>query len=189
MASNSRSSGTAAFRYASALVDVALRSDSIAKIEQDIIDLEAMLAASAGFQSLIRSPIVKASSQMAFLGVLANTAKLSPLTKNFLFTLTQNRRLKDAAAIFRAVRETLAMRRGEVSAKVQTAAPLNAAQKKALEDNLSKKIGHPVTVEASINTDLIGGMIVTLGSLMIDESIKSKLDRLSRAMKYHGKAA
>lgn len=146
-------------------------------------DLSAMLEDSADLRTLIRSPLVGARMQQSVLAEIAGKAGLSDFTKNFLLTLAENRRLKDLDAMIEAVGETISARRGQVRAKVETASELSAAQKKALEEQLSKTIGHPVAVDASVNTALIGGVTITLGSLMIDDSVKSKLERLGRAMK------
>ncbi len=189
MASNNRSSGTAAFRYASALVDLAMEQKSIPQIEKDIAELRAMLDGSDDLRSMMKSPLMKKASQQAVLGAIADSAKFSKLTKNFLLTLAHNRRLKDIDGVLKAVDENLSARRGELRAKVESATPLSSAQKKSLEESLTKTIGQPVMVEADINSELIGGVIVTLGSLMIDDSVKTKLERLSRAMKYQGNKA
>jgi len=189
VASNTRSSGTAALRYASALVDLAGESGSVAQVEKDVADLRAMIANSPDLQTVLRSPLLKADAQGSALSALADAAKFSPLTKNFLLTVTANRRLSDLDGILKAVQDTLNGRRGQLTAKVETAFDMTSAQKKTLEDTLGKTVGQSVAVEASVNKDLIGGMVVTLGSIQIDDSIKSKLDRLSRAMKYQRDAA
>lgn len=189
MASKNRSSGTAAFRYASSLVDLAMENGAIPAIEQDMADLSAMIAGSSDLQFLIRSPLVKAGVQQDALASIADKAKFHPLTKNFLLTLAHNRRLKDIDAILKAVSSTLSARRGELTAKVQTATDMTADQKQALTDNLGKTFNRPVALDTSVNKDLIGGVVVTLGSIMIDDSIKSKLERMGRAMKHSGTKA
>ncbi len=149
-----------------------------------------MLQSSADLQAFIRSPLVKGEDQQQFLSTLADQAKLAGLTKNFLLVLAQNRRLPDLGNVLKAVSDNIAARRGELRADVETATGLSASQKKTLEDSLSKTVGRPVTVDAKVNPALIGGVVVTLGSLMIDDSIKTKLDRMGRAMKSDaGKAA
>ena len=92
--------------------------------------------------------------------------------------------------MLKAVEDNLSARRGELRAKVESATALTDAQKKTLEETLSKTVGQPVAVDASVNPALIGGVSVTLGSLMIDDTVKTKLERMGRAMKYQaGKAA
>lgn len=148
-----------------------------------------MLDSSPDLQSLVRSPLIGAGAQQAALSAVADQAKFSDLTKNFLMTLAQNRRLPDLANILKAVTDNIGGRRGEVIAKVESATELSASQKKSLEEQLTKTIGRPVSVDATTNTALIGGVVITLGSYMIDDSIKTKLDRMGRAMKHNGKAA
>lgn len=149
-----------------------------------------MLQSSPDLQAFTRSPLVKGEEQQRFLSSLADQAKFSGLTKNFLLVLAQNRRLPELGNILKAIADNMAARRGEIRADVETASGLSAAQKKTLEDNLSQTVGRPVTVDAKVNPNLIGGVVVTMGSLMIDDSIKTKLDRMGRAMKSGaGKAA
>ena len=148
-----------------------------------------MLESSPELQALVRSPLVGAGAQQAALAALADRAKFSTLTKNLLLTLAQNRRLADISNVLKAVSENIASRRGEVLAKVESATELTAAQKKSLEESLGQTIGRPVSLDATTNSALIGGVVVTLGSLMIDDSIRTKLERMGRAMKHNGKAA
>jgi F-type H+-transporting ATPase subunit delta len=148
-----------------------------------------MLESSPELQTLVRSPLVGAGAQQAALAALADRAKFSALTKNLLLTLAQNRRLAEIPNVLKAVSDNIAGRRGEVLAKVESATELTAAQKKSLEESLGKTIGHPVSLDATTNSALIGGVVITLGSLMIDDSIRTKLERMGRAMKHNGKAA
>jgi F-type H+-transporting ATPase subunit delta len=148
-----------------------------------------MLNSSPELQTLVRSPLVGAGAQQAALAALADRAKFSTLTKNLLLTLAQNRRLADISNVLKAVSDDIAGRRGEVLAKVESATELTAAQKKSLEESLGKTMGRPVSLDATTNSSLIGGVVVTLGSLMIDDSIRTKLERMGRAMKHNGKAA
>lgn len=190
MASNTRSSGTAAFRYASALVELAMQGGAIPQIEKDIADLKLMLESSDDLRTLVRSPLVAKGAQQAALSALADKAGFNALTKNFLLVLAQNRRLPEIESMLKAVEENLSARRGELRAKVESATALTDAQKKTLEETLSKTVGQPVAVDATVNPALIGGVAVTLGSLLIDDTVKTKLDRMGRAMKYQaGKAA
>ena len=166
-----------------------MESGTLPQIQQDVVDLRTMIESSPDLQSLTRSPLVGAESQKKALAALADQAKFSGLTKNFLMVLADNRRLPDITAILKAVETNLSARRGEIMAKVESATALSSAQQKSLEESLGKTIGRPVAVEASVNAALIGGVVVTLGSLMIDDSIKTKLERMGRTMKHTGKAA
>jgi F-type H+-transporting ATPase subunit delta len=189
VASNNRSSGTAAFRYASALVDLANEAGAIPQIENDVAALSAMIASCADLRAMIASPLIPVRAQQEALAAIAQKAGFSALVSNFLMVLAHNRRLPELAQILKAVESNLSSRRGEMRASVQSAAPLSAAQIKDLQDALSKTIGQPVAMDASINPALIGGVSITLGSLLIDDSIQTKLNRMARAMKSDVKAA
>jgi F-type H+-transporting ATPase subunit delta len=189
VASNNRSSGTAALRYASALVDLAIDAQAVPTVEKDVAELRAMIADSSDLQYVLSSPLLGLEEQSKALAAIADAAKFSPLVKNFLLTLSANRRAGETDAILKTVQETLAASRGELQAKVESAVALSDAQKKDLETTLGKTLGRPVALDVKVNKDLIGGLTVTLGSLMIDDSVKSKLERLSLAMKYTRDAA
>jgi F-type H+-transporting ATPase subunit delta len=166
-----------------------MEQNAIPQIEKDVADLSAMIGASEDFKQLIRSPLVKSAAQAAALTAIADKAGLNKLTKNFLLTLAKNRRLPEVENMLKAVTTSISARRGELRAKVESAVELSAGQKKTLEESLAKTIGHPVAVDATVNKELIGGVTVTLGSLLIDDSIKSKLERMGRAMKHNGAKA
>ena len=142
-----------------------------------------MINGSAELQTVIRSPLFNRTQQGQAIAAIADKAKFNPITRNFLQLLADNRRLNIIAAIITAFKANVQKRRGEMSAQVQVAYPLTDAQRKALEEALSKATGRSVAINLEINTDLIGGMIVTVGSKMIDDSVKRKLERLERAMK------
>lgn len=166
-----------------------MESGTLPQIQQDVADLRKMIESSPDLQTLTRSPLVGSEPQKKALSALADQAKFAALTKNFLMVLADNRRLADITAILKAVETNLSARRGEIQAKVESATALTPAQQKSLEESLGKTIGRPVAVDATVNAELIGGVVVTLGSLMIDDSIKTKLERMGRTMKHTGKAA
>lgn len=178
-----QTSGAAAIRYASALVDTAINAKSLEAIEKDLAEFEAMMAASTDLQTLIRSPIFNRTQQATAIAAIADKAKFNQVTRNFLQLLAANRRLNIISAVIIAARRDIEKRRGEISANVEAAYPLSDAQKKALQEALGKATGRTVTLNVSVNKELIGGMIVTVGSKMIDDSVKRKLERLERAMK------
>ncbi|MCI5060748.1 MAG: F0F1 ATP synthase subunit delta [Alphaproteobacteria bacterium] len=177
-----QTSGAAALRYATALVDIAGESKKIDSVEQDLRDLSAMIAASSDFQTLIKSPLISRKEQQDAVQAIAKKAKFQDITVNFLSLLAQNRRLDIVEAIANAVHEMMSKRRGEVNAKVQSAFKLSPAQEKALREALEKAVGKAVAVQVEVDKDLIGGMVVTMGSQMIDDSVKRKLERLKIAM-------
>jgi F-type H+-transporting ATPase subunit delta len=175
-------SGLAA-RYAAALFDLADERRMLDEIASDLRQLRAMLQASGDFVRLIRSPILSRDQQAKAVGVVAERAGLSPLVRDFLAVVARNRRLFAAPAIIEAFLAKLAARRGEVNAQVTAAQALNEAQLGALNEQLRRSIGSRVSVDVRIDPGLIGGMIVKVGSRMVDGSIKSKLQRLQFAMK------
>ncbi len=189
MASNTRSSGTAAFRYASALVELAIERNAIPQIEKDVADLRAIIKSSKDFKAMIASPLLSVRDQKSSLLAIAEKAKLSDLTSNFLNVLAHNRRLPAIIQILKAVEDNISARRGEIRANVKSAVAMTPSQSKELNESLTKAAGKPVSMDVSVEPSLIGGVTITMGSLLIDDSIKTKLDRLERAMKSDVKAA
>lgn len=178
-----QTSGVTALRYASALVDTAVEAGSLESVEQDLKDMEAMLSGCPDLQNLIRSPLIERAVQRDAMISIAEKAKFNVLTRNFLALLAENHRLNIISAVICAVRTDISRRRGEVNAQVQAAFALTDAQTKALREALGKATGKKVSLNIEIDRDLIGGMVVTVGSQMIDDSVKRKLERLERAMK------
>lgn len=173
-------------RYARAFIDLAAENKAIDKVEKDLSELSAMIESSHDLKNLIRSPAGSAESTLNAMLALADKAKFQKLTRNFLGTLVQNGRLNALEAIIVASRKLLSERRGEISAKVQTASALSPAQTKALQESISKAVGANVMLEAVTDPEILGGMIVTVGSQMIDDSVRRKLERLHGAMVHGG---
>ena len=170
-------------RYAAALFDLADERRALDQVASDLRELRAMLHASGDFLRLIRSPAVSREDQGKALEVIAERAGLSPLVRNFLAVVARNRRLFAIPAMIEAFLAELAKRRGEVTAEVTAAQPLSQAQLEALNQQLRRGIGSRVSVDVRIDPGLIGGIVVKLGSRMIDASVRSKLQRLQLAMK------
>jgi F-type H+-transporting ATPase subunit delta len=175
-------SGLAA-RYAAALFDLADERHGLDEVASDLRQLRAMVQGSGDFQRLIRSPILSRDQQGAAMQAVVEQAGLSPLVRDFLAVVARNRRLFAVPAMIEAFLAKLAARRGEVNAQVTTAQPLTEAQLAALNEQLRRSLGSRVTVDVRIDSALIGGMIVKVGSRMVDGSIRSKLQRLQLAMK------
>lgn len=178
-----KTTGAAALRYATALVDIAESLKKIDSVEKDLNDFEAMIAASADLQYFLKSPLISRAQQQVALQNLSKKAGFQDITSNFLALLAQNRRLGMVQNMMNAVRMETSRRRGEISAHVESAFKLSAAQEKALQESLAKAMGQAVAVSVEVKEDLIGGMVVTVGSQMIDSSVKRKLERLKIAMK------
>jgi F-type H+-transporting ATPase subunit delta len=178
----SAKSGIVAKRYAAALLDMAAEAGSVQQVEKDFSELQAMLKSSDDLRALVSSPLAGRGQQNGVLAALAEKAKFHKLTANFLGVLAQNRRLAALDGVIQAFRAEMTRRSGGIEAKVQSAVALSPAQTKALQEQLSKAMGANVTMDVTVNRDLLGGMIVTVGSRMIDDSVKRKLEKLQRAM-------
>jgi F-type H+-transporting ATPase subunit delta len=175
-------SGLAA-RYAAALFDLADERRILDEVASDLRQLRAMVQASPDLQRLIRSPILSRDEQSKGIGALAEHAGLSPLVRDFLAVVARNRRLFAVPAMIEAFLAELAARRGEVTAEVTSAQPLSEAQLAELNEQLRRSSGSQVSVDVRVDPALIGGLVVKLGSRMVDGSIRSKLQRLQLAMK------
>jgi F-type H+-transporting ATPase subunit delta len=170
-------------RYAAALFDLADERRILDEVASDLRQLRAMVQASQDLLRLIRSPILSRDEQSKGIGALAERAGLSPLVRDFLAVVARNRRLFAVPAMIEAFLAKLAARRGEVTAEVFAAQPLSEAQLAALNEQLRRSIGSRVSVDVHVDPGLIGGLVLKLGSRMVDGSIKSKLQRLQLAMK------
>jgi F-type H+-transporting ATPase subunit delta len=170
-------------RYAAALFDLADERRALDEVATDLRQLRAMLQQSGDFQRLIRSPILSRAQQANAMMAIAERAGLSPLVRDFLAVVARNRRLFAVPAIIEAFLAKLAARRGEVNAEVTAAQPLSEAQLAALNEQLRRSIGSRVTVDIRVDPALIGGMVVKVGSRMVDGSVRSKLRRLQLALK------
>lgn len=187
---STNTSPAAAKRYASALIDTADQVQSIDSVEKDIDDLGAMLAASDDLRIFVASPLIAQTQQAAAMAAIADKAGFHELTRNFLQVLIANRRLPMLAAVLKAVQAEITKRRGEVEAQVQSAVALSPDQTKELQAAISQALGTNVAMNVTIDKDLIGGLVVQVGSTLIDASVKNKIERLSRAMmRGAGKAA
>ena len=177
------SSTTAAARYAEALFDLALEGKALERVEADLKALSAAVAASADLKAMLRSPVYDADAKGRAIGAIANKAGASALTQSFLGVVAKNRRLFALEGIIAAFAHRLAVHRGEVAAEAITAAPLNADQTKRLRGEIERVVGKAVSLSVKVDPALLGGMVVKVGSTMIDTSLKTKLNRLKSVMK------
>jgi F-type H+-transporting ATPase subunit delta len=170
-------------RYATALFELARDSKALAKVEDSLATVAKALAESADFKALTASPLVSRADAARAIAATAKTLKLDETTANFLGVLAQNRRLGELGAIIKAFRQLAAAHRGETTAEVVSAHPLSTAQLDALTQQLRTRIGRDVAVDHSVDPSLLGGLVVKIGSQMIDSSIKTRLNSLAHAMK------
>ncbi|HEX8447527.1 MAG TPA: F0F1 ATP synthase subunit delta [Sphingomonas sp.] len=170
-------------RYAMALFELARDEKQIDAVSASLSTINQAATGSADFARLIASPIVnRTDAAHAVAGVAAELA-LDPLTTKFLGVLAANRRLRDLPAIMRAYRQLAANYRGETTADVISAHPLDADQLDALKTRLKAQTGKDVSIETTVDPAILGGLIVRLGSRQVDGSIRTKLNMLAHAMK------
>jgi F-type H+-transporting ATPase subunit delta len=170
-------------RYAAALFELASESGKVTAVEGDLEKLAAAAAESAELRALVRNPTVGREAIGRVLAGLGEALKLDSITRNFLGVLAQNRRVVELPAVIRAFQAIAAAQRGEVTAEVATAHPLTAEQLATLEQKLRAREGRTVKLNASVDPELLGGLVVTIGSRRIDNSIRTRLNSLAQAMK------
>lgn len=170
-------------RYASALFDLASENGTVTAVESDLETLGKALAESPDFAALTTNPKVGRTDAQKAVAALAKPLGLSQLMASFLGVLAQNRRLSKLPGVIRAFRSIAAAQRGEVSAEVTSAHALTDKQIETLRQKLTVREGRTVKLTTRTDPDLLGGLVVTLGSKRIDASIRTRLNSLAQAMK------
>ena len=173
-------------RYAQAVFDIVKEDGGLDGLAQQTQDLGAALHDSADLRALISSPIYTRDDQARAIGALAQKMGFSPVLANTLQLMSKNRRLFVLPQLVRQLQALIADERGEVTADVTSAIALNDDQQARLRDTLARKSGKKVKLNTRVDEALIGGMIVKLGSQMIDSSVRSKLASLQNTMKEVG---
>ena len=173
-------------RYATAVYDLAREANQVDAIEGDLTALEAALNDSDDFRRLTTSPLYTREEQEQAIKVLAEKMGLTKIMANTLQLMAQKRRLFALPALVKALRETIAEAKGEITAEVTTAKALTKTQSDKLAKSLTASTGKKVSLHATVDESLIGGLVVKLGSKMIDTSIRSKLNSLQNVMKEVG---
>ncbi|HSH99421.1 MAG TPA: F0F1 ATP synthase subunit delta [Reyranella sp.] len=171
-------------RYASALFELADNAKSLDQIAQDFDTFKKLLAESADLVRLIASPVIGRDLQGKALLAVLDAARIAGLTRNFIGTVAANGRARELPAMAAAFLAELARRRGETTAVVTSAVPLTPQQLQQLSDALRSVLGGAkVSIDAHVEPDILGGLVVKVGSRLFDSSIRSKLQRLQLAMK------
>ncbi|MGJ8544310.1 MAG: F0F1 ATP synthase subunit delta [Sulfitobacter sp.] len=173
-------------RYARAVYELAIEAKNVKAIESDLVALQEALDLSEDFNALITSPIYSREEQAGAISALAKKMKLSPMMANTLALMASKRRLFVLPALVKSLREIIAADKNEVTADVVSAKALTKAQSDKLAKTLTASTGKTVFLNTSVDESLIGGMIVKVGSRMIDTSIRAKLNSLQNAMKEVG---
>ncbi|SCW82127.1 ATP synthase F1 subcomplex delta subunit [Sphingobium faniae] len=170
-------------RYAVALFDLARDGKALDPVAASLSTLKAAIAESADFKGLINSPVLSRNMAGEAIAAVAASIGTDPLTTKFLGVLAENRRLSQLPAIIRAYETLLSNHRGEVRAEVTSAHALTKTQVTALARSLKARVGRDVAVDAKVDPAILGGLVVKIGSQMIDSSIRTRLNSLAHAMK------
>jgi F-type H+-transporting ATPase subunit delta len=170
-------------RYATALFELAEYDKQLDEVANDLQQLGAMIDDSEDFARLIKSPVITRDDQIKALDAIGDAAGFSVLTKNFVGVVAENRRSFALAGMIKAYLTLLAESRGEVNAEVVSAKALSDAQLAGIEDALKQAIGSKVQVDQRVDETLLGGLVVRVGSRMVDNSLKTKLQKMRLAMK------
>lgn len=186
MANSVSMSQSIAGRYAQAVFDIVREEGGLDDLARQTDDLDAALADSADLRDLISSPIYTRDDQARAIGALTQKMGFSTVLSNTLQLMARNRRLFVLPQLVRQLQARIAEERGEVTAEVTSAVALTDDQQTRLRDTLARKSGKKVKLNARVDEALIGGMIVKLGSQMIDSSVRSKLASLQNTMKEVG---
>ncbi|WP_038147178.1 F0F1 ATP synthase subunit delta [Thioclava atlantica] len=179
-------SASIAGRYALAIFELSREANSLPALEADVTALSESLAGSAELREMISSPVYGRDAQAAAIGALGAKMGLSEPMSNGLQLMAAKRRLFTLPQLLKSLSELIAEEKGEVTADVTSASELTAAQAAKLAETLKNQTGKTVKLNTAVDESLIGGMIVKLGSRMVDTSIRSKLASLKNAMKEVG---
>jgi F-type H+-transporting ATPase subunit delta len=183
--STSRVSGVAQ-RYANALFELALDAKSLPAVENDLNRFASLVAESPDLKRLVRSPVFSTSEQMRAVDAILAKAEIGGIVANLIKVAASNRRLFAVPEIITGFKQLAAKHRGEVAAEVTSAEPLSDAHVADLKAALKASLGKDVALATHVDPSLIGGLIVKVGSRMIDGSLRTKLNSLKLAMKEVG---
>ena len=173
-------------RYATALFELARDEKSIDAVKADLDRFDALLGDSADLKRLVRSPVFSADTQLKALIAVLDRAGITGIAANFLKVLTRNRRLFAITDVIRAFRALVARFKGEASADVTVAERLSDRNLDALKTALKSVTGKDVALNVKVDPSIIGGLVVKLGSRMVDSSLRTKLNSIKHAMKEAG---
>lgn len=181
-ANNIAISGVAS-RYATALFELAKEEGQLDEVAADLDALQAMVADSEDLSRLIESPVISREDQSAAVQAIAGKAGAHALTSKFLGVLAQQRRLYALSGVVSAYKTALAEDRGELKAEITSASELSDEQLETVKSAVSKFAGRAVSVETHVDPSLLSGLVVRVGSRMLDASLKTKLQQLEQSMR------
>ena len=172
-------------RYATAVFELAQEQNAVDATEQDFLTLKAMLAESPDLLRLVGAPVFSSEDQTKGMKAVLAAMQASPLTTRTVLLLAAKRRLFILADVIRSFEKMVERLRGEISAQVTSARPLSDAQTAELKNILRSKLGREARLETKVDPSLLGGLVVKVGSRMIDSSLRTKLNGLRLAMRGH----
>ena len=170
-------------RYATALFGLARDEQQVDAVGRSLDSVEAAIRESADFRALVTSPLVSRADAGKTIRALVPSLGLDAITGRFLGVLADNGRFSELKSVIRIFRELASDARGETKAEVTSAHPLGDNQIAALKTKLKARVGREITLDARVDPSILGGIVVRLGSKMIDASIATKLNTLATAMK------
>jgi len=172
-------------RYATAVFELAQEEKSVEALERDFATLKAMIRDSADLAHLVRAPVFSRDDQKKGMDAILHRIEAAPLTRRFVLMLASKRRLFVLTDIIRSFEAKVARQRGEITADVTSARALNDAEIAELKNVLKAKLGRDARLDARVDPSLLGGLVVKVGSRMIDSSLRTKLNGLRAAMRGH----
>ena len=170
-------------RYATALFELAQEANSVDQIGADLANFQALLNESDDLRRLVRSPVFSAEDQIAALEAISAQAGIKSLALNFIKLVAQNRRLFVLADMIKAYQTLVAQSKGEISAEVTSADALSPQHLTELKAAIKASVGRDVQLSTRVDPAILGGLVVKVGSRMVDNSLKTKLQNLKTAMK------
>ena len=170
-------------RYATALFELARDSGVLGEVSTDMADLGNMIDQSNDLNRLLRSPVIASEDQGKGMAAVLDKAGATKLISNFVAVVAQNRRLFVLRDIVRDFRTLLSAHRGELVAEVTSAKSLNDEQLAKIKDQLTTSMKSDVQVETAVDEKILGGIIVKIGSRMVDSSLRTKIQNLRFAMR------
>jgi len=170
-------------RYATALFELADADNALEAVSGDLETIGAMIEGSDDLTRLIRSPVISREDQSRAMDAVLEAAEIGELTQKFIGVVAANRRLFALPSMIKSFVKLLADRRGETTAEVVSASELSDSQLNAVKNSLKKAMGVDVAIDAKVDEEILGGLVVRVGSRMVDSSLKTKLDQLRFAMK------
>lgn len=188
MASSHSDRAVLADRYAKALFELALSEKLQDKVEADLMNMREALEISGDLRAFIKHPLIPRDEQLEATEAVLQHLNAQPLTRHFFGVLSNNRRLAIARHIIHSYLELASRQRGELRARVVTAKALEPAQLDGIRDAIAKAMGAPVVTEPQVSSDILGGLVVQVGSKVLDASVRTRLEKLEQSLKQSARA-